>query len=230
MMNIGQDGGNNMESVSLFIDESGNFGTDGRFFTIASVRCDVNDRFRYSRAVKKASLKIKKNFPTSCNDNGEVKASLSNCIAKDYMLRKIEHSCFRIDYITADLNYVEERLLNNQNILYNYLLTFLVKPVVINNSDLKRLNITIDNRTIKVGTERAFDEYIKGKIWVDYCRSDVDVNVEYVSSDKNYYIQGADFVANAINARFEKENQYFTNLIANKFEVRVKFPYRNFGN
>lgn len=219
-----------MESVSLFIDESGNFGTDGRFFTIASVRCDTNDCIRYNRAVKKASLKIKRRFPKSCTDNGEVKASLSNCISKDYMLRKIEHSCFRIDYITADLNYVEARLLDNQNILYNYLLTFLVKPVVINNSDLKRLTINIDNRTIKVGTERAFAEYIKGKIWVEYDRGDVDVTVTYFSSDKNYYIQGADFVANAINARFEKKNQYFANLITNKIEVRVQFPYRNFGN
>lgn len=47
-----------MECVSLYIDESGNFGSSGRYFTLASLRCIDHSNFKLNRAVKKASLKF----------------------------------------------------------------------------------------------------------------------------------------------------------------------------
>lgn len=218
-----------MECVSLYIDESGNFGSSGRYFTLTSLRCIDHSNFKLNRAVKKASLKIKKRYDGSVTRTGEVKASLCNPIAKDYMLRKIKKSVDRIDYITADLSYIEPRLLNNQNILYNYLLTFLISPIIKNNSDLSEIHIYLDNRSLKVGDEMSFSDYIKSKIWIEYDRPDISVSVHYVDSQSDYHIQGADFVANAINGFYEYNESYFTQILRSCMEVRVKFPYKYFG-
>ncbi|MCT3542032.1 DUF3800 domain-containing protein [Lentilactobacillus sp. TOM.63] len=218
-----------MECVSLYIDESGNFGLSGRYFTLASLRCIDHSNFKLNRAVKKASLKIKKRYDGSVTHTGEVKASLCNPIAKDFMLRKIKKSVDRIDYITADLPHIEPRLLHNQNILYNYLLTFLISPIIKNNSDLSEVYIYLDNRTLKVGDEMSFSDYIKSKVWIDYGRPDVVVEVHYVDSQSDYHIQGADFVANAINGFYEHGTHCFTDVLKPSLEVRVKFPYKLFG-
>lgn len=145
------------------------------------------------------------------------------------MLRKIKKSVDRIDYITADLSYIEPRLLNNQNILYNYLLTFLISPIIKNNSDLSEIHIYLDNRSLKVGDEMSFSDYIKSKIWIEYDRPDISVSVHYVDSQSDYHIQGADFVANAINGFYEYNESYFTQILRSCMEVRVKFPYKYFG-
>ena len=60
---------------------------------------------------------------------------------------------------------------------------------------------------------------------VDYKRVYTMTN-ENVSSFKQLY----NFDMANVFTVLGSGDQYFTSLITNKIEVRVKFPYRNFGN
>lgn len=218
-------------TIKLYIDESGNFGSQGRYFTICSLRCLNHQEQKLNRIVKKASKKAKEKFGLDCcTGNGEVKAALSNPIIKDYYLSRIPNGTSRIDYITADLKHIQTRLLDNQNIFYNYLLSFLIIPVISNNSDVTLLDISLDNRSIKVGSENTFEDYIKSKIWIESDRPDVDVRVHYVNSEHSYEIQAADFVANILNGFYENSEDNLVKYIRPSLEIRQRFPYQRFGS
>lgn len=218
-----------VEKEYVYIDESGNFGTDGRYFTISAVRLNDQNKIKTIRAMKRCTLKVKQKFPTNQSDCGEVKANLCNPIAKDYVLRKLGNTDFLFNCIIADLNHIEPRLLKNQNILYNYLLKFLIEPVVRENPNLNSLHIIIDKRTIKVGKLKMFEDYIKAHIWTEMERSNVDILVEYMESHNSYGVQMADFLAHVSYKKYEQNIPYFYDLISHKNSLECKFPYQRFG-
>lgn len=57
----------------------------------------------------------------------------------------------------------------------------------------------------------------------------MDVNVAYFESQNSYSIQAADFIANAVNTKYEYNYNYFYNIIKHRIVQSERFPRRYFG-
>lgn len=214
-----------MDKLTLNFDESGNLGKDGRYFTIACI--ETNNFKPIKNVMKKSILKVKKEFP-KYQSYKEIKAVHANPIIKDYLLRKIISKDVNIRYVVADLHHTDKELIKDENLLYNYLLHFLIKRAA-QKQGVKQLIINIDKRTIRVGAENSFKDYIKIKLKYEL-GLDVEIDVNYFESHNSYAIQAADYVANTINAYYEyRNNEYLYGLIKDKVCQRELFPRRNFG-
>ena len=60
---------------------------------------------------------------------------------------------------------------------------------------------------------------------------DVSIHFEYKDSDAGdaFIIQAADYVANAIYTKYEEDNSIYSELMDEKYNIQVYFPYKNFG-
>lgn len=212
------------ETVILNFDESGNLGSKGRYFTIACVQT-LNQKPLFN-VMKKAVLKTKKTFD-DFSEFQEIKASHAYPCIKDYFLNKIVSKDIEIKYVVADLNFVKPQLLKDENLLYNYMLQFIIVPVA-KKPRVKKIVINLDKRTIKVQSGNSFEEYIKIKLLYEL-NLEVDVIVNYLESHNCYAIQAADFIANAVNSYYEYGHAYFYNIVKQKVVQRELFPYKSFG-
>ncbi|MDY0395450.1 DUF3800 domain-containing protein [Virgibacillus halophilus] len=213
-----------MTKVILNFDESGNMGRKGRYFTIACV--ETHNTKPLINVMKKACLKVKKEFP-HLTGNREIKASDSFPVIKDYILRRIVTKDIKIRYATADLPYVNRKLLEDENLLYNFLLHFIIVPVA-KRSCVNEIDIFLDKRSIKVESLHSFKNYISIKINYEL-KLDVKINVSYVESHNSYCIQVADFLANVINSYYEYGHDHCFKIIKPKIVQHEKFPRHMFG-
>ncbi|EOR24979.1 hypothetical protein A499_06505 [Niallia nealsonii AAU1] len=212
------------DKIVLNFDESGNMGKSGRYFTIACI--ETMHTKPLSNVMKKAVLKAKLAFPKYGNCK-EIKASESNPVVKDYFLRKIASKDIKVRYVVADLEHVKPALIADENLLYNYMLQFLIAPVATSRT-CTDIVINLDKRTIKVPSINSFEDYIKIKLNYEY-GCNVNVQVQYIESHNSYSIQAADFIANAILAKYEYGYDYYYNLFEEKIEQKELFPKKYFG-
>lgn len=213
------------DKIILNLDESGNLGRMGKYFTIACVETDNNKPL--NNVMKKAILKTKLAYP-QFKDHQEIKASDSNVVIKDYFIRKIlSKENVSVRYIVADKEHVKPQLLEDENLLYNYMLHFLILPVA-RKKNLKELVINIDKRSIKVKSAKSFEDYIILKLNYEL-GLDIKITVTYFESHNSYAIQAADFLANAINSKYEYGIDTYYNLIKNKVVRADHFPKGSFG-
>lgn len=214
------------DKIILNLDESGNFGKKGRYFTIACVEtCNSKPLIN---VMKKAVVKTKKTF-TQFENECEIKASDAFPPIKEYFIRKItSKEDVGIRYIVADLHHVKPALLKDENLLYNYMLSFLVLPVA-RKRNLKELIINLDKRTIKVQSTNSFENYIKIKANYEM-NLGVEITVNYVESHNSYCIQAADFVANAVNSYYEYNHSYYYDMLETKIVKKERFPRELFGS
>lgn len=218
--------GKNMgDKIILNFDESGNLGKQGRYFTLACIQ--TSDLKPLTNVMKnKAVLKTKQKFPEFSSAK-EIKASEAYPPIKDYFLRKITSKDIKIRYIVADLEHVKKQLLDDENLLYNYLLKFIIEPVA-RTKGLKDLVINLDKRSIKVKSTNTFEDYIKIKLRYE-SNLDIGISVNYFESQNSYAIQAADFVANAIYSKYEYRREYYYELIKHKIIQSELFPKKYFG-
>lgn len=215
-----------MNKLILNFDESGNLGKKGRYFTIACV--ETNNIQPLKNVMKKGILKVKKEFPRYA-EHKEIKASDCSPPVKDYLLRKILSKNIEIRYIVTDLHHTKKSLIEDENLLYNYMLQFLILPAASRASGLERLEINIDKRTIKVKSVNSFEDYIRIKLNYEL-NLNIDVKVNYFESHNSYAIQAADIVANTVNSFYEyKNNQHFYEILKDKVCQRELFPRQFFG-
>lgn len=214
------------EKIFLYLDESGNLGSDGRYFTIAAI--ETTNSKPLNNVMKKSILKTKKTFERY-KDKTEIKASESTSIIKDYFLRKIaSKQNISLRYAISDKIHVKQELLEDENLLYNYMLNFIIVPVA-KKKGLETLVIILDKRSIKVKSGNSFEDYINIKLRYEMIL-DITIVVKYIESHNSYAVQAADFVANAINNKYEYESEYNFNLIQSKIVHTTLFPYSKFGN
>lgn len=214
-----------MSKVILNFDESGNMGRKGRYFTIACI--ETYNTKALKNVMKKSSLKVKRKFPRFANER-EIKASDSFPIIKDYILRRIISKDIQIRYATADLPFVHGPLLKDENLLYNYLLHFIIVPVA-KRRDVDEIDIFLDKRSIKVESINSFQNYISIKVNYEL-GLDVKISVDYMESHNSYCIQAADFVANTINSYYEYGHDHCFKILHPKIAQHEKFPRHVFGS
>ena len=200
---------------TLFIDESGDLGTKERYFVIAML-------------VPQRSKRIVNFMRRFIAQNGlsEVKGTLLTTPQKQNLIHQINtaNDCV-ISYIVVDKNNISNpKLLQDKNIMYNYLLSFLFKNTIKHaNEDI---SILLDNHTIKVGSINSLADYIKIKAYTQWGFK-YNIHVGFTDSKHSKMIQAADVVANAIYAKYiYGKNHLYNRLTINE---SIRFPFNIFG-
>lgn len=213
----------------LIFDESGNLGNSGRYFVIA---CIDTLNYKSLQNMMKNKLRIaKKQFNELAKlHSNEIKAKDAYPCIKYHLLEAIAEKDISISYIVADLHHVKAHLLNEKNILYNYMMKLLIERLVSVKDNHTVLNIICDNHTTKVGSVNSFEEYIK--LYLLYEREyNIDLNIIYMDSDDGhaYPVQAADYVANALYGFYEYNSKIYYDRIIKKIKYKINFPYQTFG-
>lgn len=99
--------------------------------------------------MKNRIKKAKDKFPRMMCSTHEVKAKDAYPMVMHKILSDLVNIDIQISYIVIDLQHIEERLLNDNNLLYNYATKLLITPIV-KNEKYEKINILSDNHTNKV--------------------------------------------------------------------------------
>lgn len=213
----------------LIFDESGNLGNSGRYFVIA---CIDTCNYKALHNVMKKKLGVAKQLfqELACLRSNEIKAKDAYPCIKYHILETIARKELSISYIVADLKYIKPALLEDKNILYNYLMKILIDSLVSEKDNNTVLNIICDNHTTKIASGNSFEEYIKLHLIYekDY---DIRLNIVYMDSDDRnaYPVQAADYMANALYGWYEYKDKIYYNRFKFKIRNALRFPYKNFG-
>lgn len=213
----------------LIFDESGNLGQAGRYFVIACI--DTKEYKALHNIMKRKLKKAKDLFPELSTQHAhEVKANEAYPCIKYHIIECIISKNVRISYIVVDLNHVDSKLLEDKNILYNFIMKLLISKVITEKDKGTKLNILCDNKTTKVASKNSLGDYLK--LYLNYeCGYNLDLNILFKDSDAGdaFIIQAADYVANAIYTYYEYNNNIYKTLMDAKYEIEDEFPRGKFG-
>lgn len=208
---------------TFIFDESGNLGKDGRYFVIA---CIETSNPKEIHNVMKRQLHIAKRKYSDVKFNGcELKSSKAPAGVKEHIVELICKKDISISYVVLDLENINQSLLNEKNLLYNYACKLLIDSLIDEELNEKKLNIWIDNHTVKVHSKNSFLEYIK--LGILYERGiDTNISVQFVNSNATdaYVIQAADFIANAVYVYYERGKERCYNMIKSKLKKVLVYP------
>lgn len=213
----------------LIFDESGNLGSSGRYFVIACI--DTNNyKSLHNIMHKKLGIAKKMFHELSILHSNEIKAKDAYPCIKYHILECIAKKDLKISYIVADLNHVKTTLLEDKNILYNFLMKLLIERLVSEKDNGTIVNIICDKHSTKVTSGNSFSDYIK--LFLLYEKEyDIRINIKYMDSDdKNAYIvQAADYIANALYGYYEYGDSIYYNRFKHKLGAVLLFPWKLFG-
>ncbi len=213
----------------LIFDESGNLGASGRYFVISCI--DTKNAKSLHNVMKRKLKQAGDKFPElKALHAHEIKAKDAYPCVKYHLLECIVSKDVTVSYIVVDLKHVEQRLLNDKNIMYNFASKILISKLITKNDEGTRINILFDNKTTKIASKNSLREYIIAHIVYEE-GLDVDINFEYKDSDAGdaFIIQAADYVANALYNKFEYGNDIYADIVTPVLNVTQYFPYKNFG-
>ena len=143
-------------------------------------------------------FKSSRNIPRSV----ELKASASKAADRDQFCQKLATLQCSVHFIVVRKSNVKAELRRDTNILYNYVTGLMLSPML---CSLVRANVQLDCRTIKVASGNGLSEYLRIKLWCEM-NSPVNLNLSFPDSRESPGIQVADFVANAIFRKYERED------------------------
>ena len=206
----------------MYFDESGNLGTSGKYFVIACIITE--NRKALHNTMKKTLKKIKSDYHNAKFDGHELKANKATKEIKSFVLNRISKNNLEISYIVAEKQHVQEQLIKDQNRFYNFLLKILLDQHKEKFKENK-INLILDNKTIKVKSLNSFEDYIN--IHINYelgLNSDIIVEYKDSKSHDAYNIQAVDYIANVIYSHYEYNLDIYMPIIKNKIKVIEEFP------
>jgi len=196
--------------LKVFIDESGNLGYNDGYFIIVMLVVHNQERIK----------NIIKNF-CAYNSLVECHATDLDFVKKQFLVNKLtKQQDYSVSYIIADKMMIKEsRLFQNNNLLFNYLFSFLVKDVIKANTG--DVYFYLDNRTQKVASFNSLKEYITIKAYTEW-GFNKNLFLEYKRSEDCKTIQMADLIASCILRKYRwKKNDFYSRLNINK---SIRFP------
>ncbi len=208
--------------MRIFIDESGNLGSSGRFFVIAALV--PNNLKRIKNLVRNCCTEFASQGVPALK---ELKAyDLKFPQKQNFLNRLIRFDDFTCSYIVADKKHIETRVMQDKNICYNYLSSHLLKPIL--KGATEDIEIFFDNHTTKVASTNSLAEYIKLQAYTTWGVQH-NVEVHYCDSHRMYCLQAIDIIANSINSKYNYNHPHFYTLLESKFNHRVRFPSQKFN-
>ena len=200
--------------IQLFIDESGDLGKNNDYFIIAMVISHRPQRLK----------NLAKSF-CAYHELDEVHAHELNLVQKQFLINTLtKQQDYSVGYIIADKMMIKnDNLFSSNNLLFNYLFSFLVRDIV--KADTDDVYMYLDNRTQKVASLHSLVDYIKIMAYGEWGFSK-KLNIEYVDSKICKTIQIADLVANCIRRKYRwGKDDFYSRLNIVK---SVQFPYDTF--
>ncbi len=197
-----------MSELFLFVDESGDLGKfGGRYFVIAAL-CTSNPKVIYNIIKKIRQRKLKK----SLKEVNELKANKSDNLIREAVLRKIfECADCEIHIISVDKKTIKDYLFEHKNKLYNYIAGILVEHA---QGNFKKISLIIDKKDKKGLLRDDFDSYI-----LNYkAKWGVKISIEHKDSYADRGLQAVDFVAWAVNRRYNTSDDTFYKIIEPKIK------------
>jgi len=147
--------------MQIYIDESGNLGKKKRFFIIAALTPEKSRRI--INIIKRYCIKLGK--PNDALD--EIKGPILNFPNKQKILQNFnKKDDFHCHYIAADKKHIKPELLKDNNLCFNYLMSYLLKPIF--RGAIDDIQIIIDNRSVKVASKHSLQDYIKLKALMEW--------------------------------------------------------------
>ena len=213
----------------IIIDESGNLGKKGRYFVIACI--DTKNAKSLHNIMKRKLKEAKNIFPKLGNTHAhEIKAAEAYPCVKYHILECICKKDLTVSCIVADLKHIKPKLLEDKNILYNYLLKLLLDNILSEDDNYTTVNIICDNKTTKIASGNSFKDYISIHLFYER-HLDFDVNIVYLDSDAGnaFIVQAADYVANSVYNKYEFNIDTYFDVIKEKINVIEKFPKELFS-
>ncbi len=224
-----------MKEINLYIDESGNLGTGmGRYFLICALEIDSSIK---SSILKRAGrvicrFKEKNNIPKTT----ELKGFRLNSEKRNELLDKILFKGIKVRYIVLDLKQTTMLLKksDDKNACFNYLIQLLVKQIIREMPDIEKINLFLDNRSVKIGNRLSLKPYLYNKLVLEQLETKqnvkrIEFEITYLESDSCYLIQWADIVANSLYKKYNSNEDLFYNKIKPYIIYESKFPFKYFG-
>lgn len=211
--------------MQLYVDESGNLGKKGRYFVIACLAPKNSKRIK--NIIKKVFAKIINSTTNLSDVPDEIKGTLLSPEYKQEILTKLsQRKDFFCSYIVADLNHVKQELLQDKNILYNYLTQFLFKKLIYEAHE--DIQIILDNHTTKVGSVHSLKDYIRTEAYAKWGVKN-NITFEHKDSKDCKLLQCIDVMANVIYGRYSYNRLDLYGLIDKDSIQSIRFPRDKFG-
>ncbi len=200
--------------LKIFIDESGDLGYNENYFIIAMIASYNPKRIK----------NIIKSF-CACHSLPEVHATNLSLPNKQFLINKLtKQQDYTISYIVVDKMMIKKKqLFKDNNLLFNYLISFLLKETIKSNTD--DICLHLDNRTQKVASINSLKDYIRIKAYAEW-NYNKNLSVCYLDSKNSKAIQMADLVANCIRRKYHwRIDDLYSRLNIIK---SIKFPKETF--
>lgn len=200
--------------LKIYIDESGDLGLNEGYFVIAMLMAHDSKRIK----------NIIKNF-CSYHSIKESHACKLKFPDKQFLINKLSKQVdYSVSYIVVDKMMVEnKKLFESNNLLFNYLVSFLLKDVFKANTD--DIVIYMDNRNQKVASINSLSEYIRIKAMTDW-GFDKNIVFHYCDSINHKAVQMVDLIANCIRRKYvHKKSDFYNRLNIIK---SIQFPRGKF--
>ena len=223
-----------MKEINLFIDESGNLGSQGRFFLICALEIQCNNSKTVSRRVARLINKFKKRkrIPKSI----ELKGWSLTETDRSYLIERILSKDIKVRYIVLDKNKTTMLLKkgDDKNACYNYLIQLLVRNIIDTYKSIVKISLYLDNRSVKIGNRLSLKPYLYNKLILEQLESitnvkRVEFEINYLESESCYLIQCTDIICNSIFKKYNSNNNHFYKEIKPYIIHESKFPSKNFG-
>lgn len=227
--------GDFMKELYLYIDESGNLGNGcGRYFLVCALEISKeNQKTIHRRAGRVINrFKVKENI----SKNVELKGWQLNSRQREELIQKILYHNVKVRYIVLDLKQTTFLLTkaDDKNACYNYLIQLLIKGIIDKNKNNLKLNLYLDNRTVKIGNRLSLQPYLYNKFVLEQLErkkriKPYNFEINYLESKSCYLIQWTDIIANSLYKKYNNDNDIFYKIIKPYIVFESKFPSKKFG-
>ena len=223
-----------MSNVSLFIDESGNLGSQGRYFLICALEINTIKIKTVTRRVSRliSRFKIKRLIP-KCK---ELKGWSIKENDRIELIEKILSKDIKVRYIVLDKSKTTMLLkkADDKNACYNYLVQLLIKSIIKKYRNIEKISIFLDNRSVKIGNRLSLKPYLYNKLILEQLEKKkrvkrIEFEINYLESKSCYLIQCSDIISNSLFKKYNTNNNYYYKKIKQNIIFESKFPSKNFG-
>ncbi len=214
----------------IYLDESGDLGWSldkphrrggsSRFITIAGLAIETKRQKFLGSFVN--DIYRKNHFPFNAEYKGsQIPNERAISIIQDLGSIFSGSPVSKIVAITAYKENVGKPLRRDANVFYNFLLNNLLIEIMEEN---RQVDIVLDNRTIRIGSQNSFEDCMKTKCWGEL-GLDINISCRYHESNHNRGLWLADWLSNFIWRHYERHmsDPYLQCANSSHFHERILF-------
>lgn len=224
--------------ISVYVDESGDLGFNDKAtknFTIGYVFTKNRYPTVENEIIRHTLKRINKKMKNPKNKIAEFKFSNNTDKTKYKFLEKIRSMDTVIGVICVSKDSVKEDLKHDLGRLYRFLIvntiiTILVRDYFQKDDPYNSIRFVID-RSLSNNARKRFNEYCEHKVSFRSWEKDVDIDhrisICHEDSQSVPMLQVADFIAGAVQRKFEMGDSIFYDLIQDKINYHEKWDWNN---